>query len=79
MIRHGRDEYGAVHSPLFMAVLDVDTLTSPEHPQLLDSLVRLEDRLHRRAERGSNAWYDQATIRALYRTTQLSGGNACPG
>jgi hypothetical protein len=49
-----------------MAVLDADLLVSPEKPLPLDAFVRLEDRLHRRGERGSNLWYDQGLLRALY-------------
>jgi len=74
LIAHGTDVYGEVHSPLLMAVIDVNMLISPEYPLLLDSVARLEPgRLHRRAERGPNLWYDQATVRSLYRTSQLIG------
>ena len=73
LMEHGRDHYGPVPSPLFMAVVDADLLVSPSHPQKLDALVRLEDRLHRRAERGSNLWYDQGLLRALYRMSHLTG------
>ncbi|MAG57762.1 MAG: hypothetical protein CMJ83_15860 [Planctomycetes bacterium] len=74
LIAHGRDHYGPVKSPLLMAVIDSRTLTSPEEPELFASLIRLEEgRLHRRGERGSNPWYDQATIRSLYRMSELTG------
>ncbi|MGI9430143.1 MAG: hypothetical protein ACR2NM_15895, partial [Bythopirellula sp.] len=73
LIEHGRDDYGEIHSPLFMAVLDADTLRSPSEPLLLDSLVRLEDRLHRRGERGTNPWYDQALFKCFYHMSQLTG------
>ena len=56
-----------------MAVLDVRDLSSPEHPEVLDSLVRLEERIHRRAERGSNPWYDQCTHATMRRVSELSG------
>ena len=72
LIDHGTDVYGEKKSPLLMAVLDVRTHASPEKPRLLDSLVRLEGRLHRRAERGSNLWYDQATLRTMYRLSKLT-------
>ena len=73
LLEHGTDTYGPVHSPLLMAVIDVRTLESPEHPEDYGSLVRLEDRIHRRGERGSNLWYDQTTLRALYRVGELTG------
>ena len=73
LIEHGTDRYGPQRSPMIMAVIDVKSLTSPAEPKLYDSLVRLEDRLHRRGERGSNLWYDQALLRCLYQLTELTG------
>ena len=73
LLEHGRDDYGAVKSPLFMAVLDADTLRSPAHPYPTDALVRLEGRMHRRGERGCNLWYDQSLLQALYRMSKLTG------
>jgi hypothetical protein len=58
---------------MVMAVIDVKTLWSPERPRLEDSLVRLEERLHRRGERGANLWYDQALLRCMYRLSKLTG------
>lgn len=72
LLERGTDRYGEVHSPQLMAILDLDTLTSPAEPQVYDSLIRLEGRIHRRAERGSNLWSDQPTLRAMYRLSQLS-------
>ncbi|WP_425400282.1 hypothetical protein [Aeoliella sp.] len=72
LIEHGRDDYGPNKTPLFMAVLDADTLRSPQDPLLLDSLVRLEDRIHRRGERGTNLWYDQGLLQCLYRMSELT-------
>lgn len=73
LIKHGRDDYGDIPSPLFMAVLDAHTLRSPSEPMKLGALVRLEDRLHRRGERGANPWYDQALFRTLYRMSDSTG------
>ncbi len=73
LIEHGTDRYGPKKTPMLMAILDVESRRSPEKPELLDSLVRLEDRLHRRGERGSNLWYDQSTLRAMYRVSELTG------
>ena len=33
VVEHGRDRYGEKHTPLFVDVLNVDTLKSPELPQ----------------------------------------------
>ncbi|MBN2376994.1 MAG: hypothetical protein JXD22_11360 [Sedimentisphaerales bacterium] len=73
MIDHGRDVYGPVKSPLFMAVLEVDTLVSPEKPEPLDSLLRLEGRITRRGERGSDVWMDQAMLRTMYDLSKITG------
>lgn len=73
LIAHGTDVYGRERTPLLMAVLDTRTLTSPEKPELFDSMVRLEERLHRRGERGSNLWNDQKTLKAMWRASALTG------
>ena len=73
LIEHGRDRYGPVHSGMFMAVLDVETLDSPADPAWLDTEMYFEGRAHRRAMRGSNFWYDQATIRVLYALSKSTG------
>ncbi len=73
LIERGTDRYGDVHSPLLMAVIDLETLDSPERPERYDSLIRLEGRIHRRGERGSNLWADQPTCRAMYALSKLSG------
>lgn len=72
ILKHGRDQYGPIKTPLFMAVLDADLLASPQHPLVFDSMVRLEDRLHRRGERGTNPWYDQGLMRSMRRMSQLT-------
>jgi len=72
LIARGTDHYGEVHSPMLMSVLDVHTLESPPEPEEYGSLVRLEGRLHRRGERGSNLWNDQPTLRAMYLLSQLT-------
>jgi len=73
LIEHGTDKYGTIHCPMLMAVIDVNTLQSPEKPRLCDSLVRCEGRLHRRGEAGSNPWYDQKTIGSMYLCSELTG------
>ncbi len=73
LIQHGTDRYGEVESPLLMAVLDINRRQSPEAPELYDSLIRTEDRLHRRGERGTNLWYDQNVLRAMYRLSEVTG------
>ena len=69
LIERGTDRYGEVHSPMLMAVLDVRSLESPQNPPDLDSLIRLEGRIHRRGEGGSNLWHDQPLVRAMYEVT----------
>lgn len=73
LVEHGTDKYGPEKTPLMMAVLDVHSLESPENPDPLGSMVRLEGRIHRRGERGSNLWYDQPLITTMYEVSQRTG------
>ncbi len=75
LIERGKDRYGPVESPMLMAVIDLNTLESPARPELYDSLIRLEGRIHRRGERGSNLWEDQPLLRTMYQLSKLSGDN----
>lgn len=73
ILERGTDTYGSETTPLVMAVLDSATLVSPEQPEVYDSLIRLEGRIHRRAERGANLWNDQALLRAMYLLSEMLG------
>lgn len=75
LIEHGTDRYGPVHTPMLMSILDVQTRTSPEHPPLLDADVRTEGRPDhgRRSPAGSNLWHDMATLRVMYRVSEVTG------
>lgn len=72
LARHGTDRYGIVHSPIWMSILDVETLESPRHPLALDEDVRVQRR-GRRAPGGSNLFLDQAMLRAARRLSERSG------
>ncbi|MHB0959507.1 MAG: glycoside hydrolase family protein [Pirellulaceae bacterium] len=74
LIESGTDRYGPQHTAMLMSILDPATRQSPEDPLLLDTVAYYEEgRAHRRAIRGSNFWYDQATIRTMYRVSQMTG------
>lgn len=74
LIEHGRDRYGPMHTDMLMSIIDVDTLQSPAKPLWLDTEAYYEPgREHRRSMRGSNFWYDQATIRVMYMLAELTG------
>ena len=62
-------------TPMLMAILDVNTLESPENPPMLDAEVRTEGRPNhgRRSPGGSNLWHDLATVRAMYRVSETTG------
>ncbi len=72
IIRHGTDRYGIVHSPIWMSVLDAETLEAPRHPLPLDEDIRVQRR-GRRAPGGSNLFLDQAMFRAAQRFGELTG------
>jgi hypothetical protein len=68
LVERGTDVYGPVKTPMLMAILDVRTLTSPEHPELNDDEIRTEGRPDhgRRSPGGANLWHDMATLRTMY-------------
>jgi hypothetical protein len=69
----GTDRYGPVQSDMFVSILNVNTLTCPQTPAWLDTTLYYEDRPARRAMAGANFWYDQETIRAMYRLSSMTG------
>jgi hypothetical protein len=73
LIRYGTDRYGPIHTDMLMSILDVQKLESPEKPLLLDGQVYDEGRPQRRNPAGANLWYDQATLRVMYRLSRLTG------
>jgi uncharacterized protein YyaL (SSP411 family) len=74
LISRGTDRYGAVQSDMFVSILDVNTLDCPQNPAWLDSEAYYEPgRSHRRAMAGANFWYDQETIRSMYRLSSITG------
>jgi hypothetical protein len=74
LMTRGTDRYGAQQSDMFVSILDVNTLDCPQTPAWLDSEAYYEPgRAHRRAMAGANFWYDQETIQAMYRMTDMTG------
>jgi hypothetical protein len=73
LVQFGTDRYGPVHTDMFMSMIDVQKLESPEIPLLLDGQVYDEERPQRRNPGGANLWYDQATLRVMYRLSTLTG------
>ncbi|MGB9606647.1 MAG: hypothetical protein ACPL88_12295, partial [Bryobacteraceae bacterium] len=88
MIERGTDRYGAVHSPLFAAMLDLDTLSLPVtslpvealrwRPQIQAIGYGLPDppvgvRPGDRAPVGNNLEHDIMLLRALYEFSELTG------
>jgi hypothetical protein len=74
LLTRGTDRYGAVQSDMFVSILDVNTLDCPQNPAWLDSEAYYEPgRSHRRAMAGANFWYDQETIRSMYRLSSITG------
>lgn len=77
LINDGTDRYGSVHSDMFVSILDVETHECPENPLWLDAEAYYEvGRAHRRAMGGANFWYDQPTIKAMYRLSGMTGNAA---
>jgi hypothetical protein len=80
MIEHGRDRYGSVHSPLFAASLDRQTLSLLEGESLkkVTSLPRAEwgIRNHDRALTGANPMQHTDFYQVLYGLSDLTGDEA---
>jgi pectate lyase len=66
VVEHGRDRYGEKHTPLFVDVLNVDTLKSPELPQGLAGVDGSGVVM-------SNFAYQQNLLRTLVALSNLTG------
>ena len=73
LIQFGTDRYGPIHTEMLMSILDVHNRESPENPLLLDGQIFDEERPQRRNPGGANLWYDQATLRVMYRLSKVTG------
>jgi len=69
MIEHGRDHYGVKDTPLFLSILDVETLSYPEG-ELVDGQT---SRQAQRSPEGSNLLWDNALLRTLDELTVCTG------
>ena len=72
LIEKGTDRYGSEHTPLWMSVLDAESVEAPREPEPVDEKVRVIRR-GRRAPGGSNFFHDQPTLRVAYALSELSG------
>ena len=75
LVEHGTDRYGSVHTPMLMSVIDVRTNESPREPEVLDSLIRAEGRLHRINPGGCDLWDDQPLLHAMYAVSEATQDN----
>jgi len=69
MIDRGRDQYGAIHSPLFAATLDLKTLGLPVTKPARIEGIRANDR----TLTGANPMHDQNLYQVLYALTRITG------
>jgi len=73
VLRYGTDRYGPRHTPMFMSVIDVRTNDAPREPELLEAMVRTEERPGRRNPGGCDLWDDMPLLRTLFAFTRLTG------
>ena len=66
LIAHGSDTYGPEKTPVLVSILDAQSLTCPENPELLDEPWRVI-RNHRRNPAGADLASDMATLTAMNR------------
>jgi uncharacterized protein YyaL (SSP411 family) len=69
MIEHGRDHYGEKRTPVWSAILDLETLEAPTFEDVKDSGERLEER----AIEGSNLQQDIVTLQAFVKLSEVTG------
>jgi hypothetical protein len=69
LIEHGQDTYGPEKAPILVSILDVETLTCPENPAVLDEPWRVTRR-HRRNPAGADLSTDMPTLTVM---KQLGG------
>lgn len=69
MLKHGRDTYGPVPSPLIASALDLDSLKIPSVLPTAPEGVRKGDR----TVTGSNPMHDENLFRLLYALSDLTG------
>lgn len=72
LIEHGTDRYGEKKAPIFVSILDLETLTCPQHPLPLDEHFRV-NRRERRNPAGANLLTDQPLLRSMYQASKLTG------
>jgi len=66
LIEHGQDTYGPEATPVLVSILDVETLTCPENPAVLDEPCRVIRR-HRRNPAGADLSTDMPTLTVMKR------------
>ncbi len=71
LIKYGRDRYGKVQSPIFVSILDVNSLDCPQNPLSLDEQWRVIRR-ERRNPAGANLYTDQPLINAIFLMSELT-------
>mgnify|MGYP005850547841 CR=1 FL=1 len=72
LLRYGTDRYGSVHTPMLMSVIDTRTNEAPREPELMEAMVRTEERPRRRNPGGCDLWDDQPLLRTMYAMSKLT-------
>ncbi|MEN6384557.1 MAG: hypothetical protein ABFD79_05105 [Phycisphaerales bacterium] len=71
LIKHGRDNYGEKKSPIFVSILDINSLTCPQNPLALDENWRVIRR-ERRNPAGANLFTDQPLINSMFAMSRIT-------
>lgn len=72
LLRHGTDRYGPLATPMIMSVIDTRTNEAPREPELLEAMIRTEERPGRRNPGGCDLWDDQPLLRTMYAMSRLT-------
>ncbi len=72
LLRFGTDRYGSVQTPMLMSVIDTRTNVAPHEPEMLEAMVRTEERPGRRNPGGCDLWDDQPLLRTMYAMSRIT-------
>jgi len=72
MIKYGRDNYGAVKSPIFVSIIDVNSRICPQNPLPLEEQWRVIRR-ERRNPAGANLLEDQELLKTMFALSAITG------
>ena len=72
LMTYGTDRYGAIHAPILVSILDIESKECPVSPLPLDQQWRVQ-RPMRRNLAGANMLMDMSTLKTMYHLSEITG------